>query len=155
MRKGEYLIELTHNYELKFYPYAWEYVETMLEPVYEVKVGGATILTIWKNDLEHTKLSYRKEEILIKRFGNVIDMGEEVNLTRLRAMSIACSQTSGGVIETSLDGVKWQRKKDLIGNEQIYGISPVDKDGFIFFFPARRARYIKIPCEGALSIYTI
>lgn len=155
MRKGEYLIELTHNYELKFYPYAWEYVETMLEPVYEVKVGGATILTIWKNDLEHTKLSYRKEEILIKRFGNVIDMGEEVNLTRLRAMSIACSQTSGGVIETSLDGVKWQREKDLIGNEQIYGISPVDKDGFIFFFPARRARYIKIPCEGALSIYTI
>ena len=54
-KKGEYLVELTYNNPVRYYPEAWDYVEKFLVPVYEVKVDGVAIAKVWKNDLEHTK----------------------------------------------------------------------------------------------------
>jgi len=38
-RRGEYLMELTHNNNKFAYPAVWDYVETVLEPVYEEHPG--------------------------------------------------------------------------------------------------------------------
>src|SRR3990167_4904088 len=45
-REGEYLMELTHIYDVRVYYYAWEYAEKMLEPVYQVVIDGVPILQI-------------------------------------------------------------------------------------------------------------
>ncbi|KKU10914.1 MAG: hypothetical protein UX13_C0001G0005 [Candidatus Woesebacteria bacterium GW2011_GWB1_45_5] len=88
-RSGEYLLELTHNDPVKLYPYGWEYVENFLDPVYEVKVDGVAIAKLWKNDLEHTKTEFRKEEIKTTHIplkdGRElrVDLGEEKIITRV------------------------------------------------------------------------
>lgn len=55
-KKGEYLIELTHNWNIRFYEEAWDYVERELIPVHEVVVDGAVIAKVWKNDIAHSLL---------------------------------------------------------------------------------------------------
>lgn len=54
-KKGEYLMEVTDYYWMRDIPQEKRlYVDT-LEPVYEVTVDSVPILTIWRNDKEHTK----------------------------------------------------------------------------------------------------
>lgn len=57
-QEGEYLLELTHEGNQVAYPEAWEYINNVLIPVYEVKADGVVIAKVWKNDAGH---SYFKE----------------------------------------------------------------------------------------------
>lgn len=61
-RKGEYIIEMTGDMPT-WPPFCyWVYVQNFLVPVHEVKVDGVAILTIWKNDKEHTKLEFLQND---------------------------------------------------------------------------------------------
>lgn len=54
-KKGEYLMEVIDSNWDRDIPYEKRsYLETLI-PVYEVKVDGVTILSVWKNDQKHTK----------------------------------------------------------------------------------------------------
>lgn len=174
-RKGEYLIDLTYNYELRFFPYVWEYVEQMLQPVYEVKANGVPILTIWKNDLEHTKPEYRKVEkkmsndILFNVKDNKIkiSLSKKYVITRIVINFVSndkCKKPSNSYIETSVDDTNWTREKDSIPEEQISGIIPIDEHRLMYFFAGRQAKYIRFVAEDKnlcilnkpiISIYTL
>lgn len=158
-RNGEYLIDLTYNYELKFFPYVWEYVEQMLEPVYEVKVNGVSILTVWKNDLDHTKPEYRKlEKKLEKDFlSEIKDNKIEISLSKKVVVTRViinftsnnnCKKPLASYIETSIDHENWVREKDSIPEEQISGVIPVDEHRLIYFFAGRQAKYIRFVAES-------
>lgn len=153
-RRGEYLIELTYNYELKFFPYAWEYVEKMLQPVYQVMADGTPVLTVWKNDFEHTKSEFQKKETLylgkfdlkVKDSSLVIDLPQEVTLSRVVVdfqPDGTCSLPKGGFVETSVLDEKWVREKDPISDEQVSGVKSIEERRLNYYFAARKAKNIR------------
>ena len=151
-RRGEYLMELTYEGSIRAYPYVWDYVEEFLEPVYEVRADGVAIAKVWKNDLEHTKISMRKKEVEYKNFKKSewkknylgIDLGTPKELTRMVLENTGpdgCS--SSGSVELSVDGETWIKEKDEIFSEQV--LRELDfNDGVNFYFPGSAARRIKI-----------
>lgn len=161
-REGEYLMELTHNYDVRVYHYAWEYVQEMLEPVYEVKVDGGSILKIWKNDLEHTKVKFRKKEVpYSKGFdtsleGRVIriSLSEEVYLSRILVSFTplkGCVPLKSGSIETSRDGQNWRGEKDPLPYDQLGRPAELSANSFRVMFAAREAKYLKIFADNLNS----
>lgn len=162
-RRGEYLMELTYNQEFRAYFYAWEYIDKMLEPVYEVKVDGVPILKIWKNDLKHTKPEYRKSEVFYKgeqktkEDGGIITLSfpQKITLSRLifRYTSTNCAQFKKGYVRTSLDGQNWITEQDPVALDQLPkgGFLKNEDEGKLFQYPfaAREARFISI---GILDI---
>ncbi len=157
-RGGEYLMEVTYNQEFRAYYYAWEYVEKMLEPVYEVKADGVPILKIWKNDLAHTKLKYRKPEVVysggfdfkvdeaeVNTF--LISLPKEVTLTRVSipfSPSPGCIEFKNGSVETSKDGKDWFRELDPVSLYQFGSRENFKENTFEYLFAAREAKYIEI-----------
>lgn len=91
-QKGEYIISL-------IYPsppavFAYNYLDSFLDPIYEIKVDGVTIAKIWKNSLEKVKNGNKiykiiDEEINIvkQKFENrkswQINLNKSINLTRI------------------------------------------------------------------------
>ena len=150
-RNGEYLMELTFNDSGRSYFYAWEYVEKFLSPVYELRVDEVPILKIWKNDLEHTKKQYKLKEreytnftIEAKQDELLIDLNEEVTLSRLELKCSKLSDVLGNFVETSLDGVEWEREKDWIPFPQVG-----NKDNFVdgqinYYFAGKSAKYVRL-----------
>lgn len=158
-RRGEYLMELTYNQEFRMYFYAWEYAEKMLEPIYQVKADGVPILTIWKNDLEHTKPEYQRTETFysgpkeIKKNGNtiLIKVPTQVTLSRLvmyYVPSEECILFKSGYVETSLDGQSWIREKDPVAVDQLPkgGLVKVTSGEKFFQYPftAREVKFIRV-----------
>lgn len=161
-RKGEYLIELTFNYEVRVYLYCWEYVEKMLNPVYEVKVGNTPILKIWKNDFEHTKPEFQKQEAIYpagfktKIEGKFlkIELPEKVLLSRLLVdySSIDdCIPLKGGYVYTSLDNQRWQREGDSLLLNQLGSKYEIAENSFRYMFAARETQYIEIETDSINS----
>ncbi len=153
LREGEYVMELTHNYETKVYWYAWEYVENMLNPAHMIKVQNADIATIWKNDLAGTKIEFTKQEQTINLKSEInkdhlrISLNSPAKISRIRITYdtlIGCTPTKSVRIETSLDNKKWITEKDADTGVQLP--KAVDKvtEEFQYFFAARDAKYIKI-----------
>lgn len=161
-REGEYLMELTHHDPNIVYPYAWDYVEKFLEPVYEVEVDGVAIAKVWKNDLEHTRPELRKEEVnynqndirySIEKEVLEIELKESKLLSRLL---INFSQDSncgavGGRIEISGDGENWHRETESISTPQINEKENLENNRFQFFFPAKSAQFIKLIADNPES----
>ncbi len=151
-RGGEYIMEMTYNYETKSYYYAWDYVENFLNPIYEVRTDGVSLLKIWKNDLEHTKDEYRHPEkdlgYTFSNINGVWDLGQKERLSRVifkeensRNYFLPNIQ---GYVETSLDDLVWTREGDQLVFEQV-GRKNEIKDGEVtHYFAAREARYIRI-----------
>lgn len=150
-REGEYLIELDFNWMFRRF-YSFQYMEVFLEPVYVVEVDGVPLLKIWKNDIEHTRDGYEKEQMYkfkeIQKIPNglFIDIGQGISFTRVDVShsSFLCEQVNSGYISTSLDGVNWERDPEGL----IAQVPPVVKDfndnNFVYLSPAKQTRYIKI-----------
>lgn len=58
-RKGEYIVSAVYPQPPQVFPYL--YLEKFLQPVYELKVDGAVIGVIWKNDAAHTKPQFQNQ----------------------------------------------------------------------------------------------
>ncbi len=154
-RKGEYLVELTNDDTGRDFYYAWEYVANFLNPVFELKVDGVTILTIWKNDLEHTKEKYKLKEtqyanpIKIEKMQNIrqITLSDTVLLSRLKMRfndSANCIQNKSIEVATSLDAVTWRRELDGIPQFQLYRKPNLEGNIIEYFFAGRSAKYIRL-----------
>lgn len=154
-RKGEYLMELTFNDTGKSFYYTWEYVETFLKPLHEIKVDGVAILKIWKNDLDHTRSEYRSSEksftgeIKIQRQKNmlVIVLDRQVFLSRIFLQfnpRVDCSLITNGFFETSLEGIKWIREKDYFPFPQVRDQYNLKGNLITFNFAARKAQFIRV-----------
>lgn len=152
-RDGEYLLELTHH-DKRVYPYAWEYVETFLEPVFEVKIDGVAIAKVWKNDLEHTKDKFKKNEVvlnnlLVRKTGErevVLDMRREALLTRLVVLHLRqdCNFLHASV-STSISGEDWLYEEEQIpARNQLAYREKEDLPFQTFFFAARKARFVRL-----------
>lgn len=156
-RKGEYLMELTHQDSVKLYPYAWEYIEKFLEPVYEVKVDGVAIAKIWKNDLEHTKAPWRKENIMYTKpfltttLGSslTVQLNEKILLTIFTIPANSKNCKMSGRFLTSLDGTIWQEELDHFPAYSQLGERT--NDLIKFYFPGREVKYIKFESDSPES----
>lgn len=156
-REGEYLMELTHQDSIKLYPYAWDYIEKFLDPVYEVKVDGVAIGKIWKNDIEHTKPAFRKENIkytkpfrvVFSESGLTITLSENVLLTSFTIPESTMPCSLKGRFRTSLDGVTWQEELDHVPSSTQLGTKTHDL--LKFYFPAREVKYIKFELDKVNS----
>lgn len=156
-REGEYLMELTHIYDVKVYYYAWEYADKLLEPVYQIKIDNVPLLKIWKNDFDHTKKQYQKNEFIYKGPFNVnvidhsivIELKEDVILSRLDldySPENLCNPVKYGTVYSSLNGQDWLEEGDKIPNDQL-GKGGIPKNSFRFMFAAKDLRFIKIILE--------
>ena len=91
-REGEYVMELTSQLNWPSF-YYFTYVRRFLKPLYEVKVEGVPILTIWKNDWESTREEYRLKEktfeiakFVLNEDSLFAELDEEVLLTEIRLL---------------------------------------------------------------------
>lgn len=152
-RAGEYEIEMyLANWSIRG-EYSFTYYDTYLNPVYEAKVDGVTLLKVWKNDLAHTKPGYEKESnysldsVHVNKSQMTIDMGKQIQLTKvlINHNTLGCTPLKDGYISTSLDGTSWSREVDPINTAQVPITTKMLTDKtFIFLFPAKLARYIQI-----------
>lgn len=160
-REGEYLMELTHNDPIRAYPYAWDYVDKFLEPVYEVKVDGVAIAKVWKNDLEHTKPEMRLREVAYN--GRVDSFKEDnvlgasvVDKVLLSRIVITYSEDAGcgpvsGEVQSSSDGESWYQEPERVPFPQINEKESVDAGRMQYFFPAREARAVRFIADSTNS----
>ena len=159
-RNGEYLVELYYKDNLKLYPYAWNYVDNFLDPVYEVKVDDVPIAKVWKNDLSHTKQAMKKNEALLeenmikKRVEEdtlYIDLEKETLLSRIELFykSPNCNKIEG-VITTSTDGNTWESQEETLSTEQVTYLDK-PKPEQVFFFPGTQAKFLKIDFRNTRS----
>lgn len=153
-RKGEYMMEMK---SVDFPPpiYFYQYLDTFLNPVYEDKVDGVTILKVWKNDKDHTKNGYlnEKEEEGLRIYGNKEDGFIDIQLKKsafLTSLEIEyddknCVQERSGVITYSLDRENINFTPDSLFDAQGLYASTLQKDNlFVYFFAAYPAKYIKL-----------
>jgi hypothetical protein len=153
IRDGEYAITLTYDgtAERSYYD---RYLETALEPVYEAKVDSVPILKVWKNDLEHTRKQYQRQNVLKEtrwRFSSgriEADLGKEANLSYLDLSfenNGSCPKLISGAVGISNDGKNWSYFPGSlpIGQISIFGWQP-SENRFVYFFLGEKARYLKI-----------
>lgn len=159
-RKGEYLMELVYNNPIRVYPYSIDYVNTFLEPVYEVKVDGVAIARVWKNDLEHTKIPLkridRKIPVVIdkRNDGFLISLKEKRLLTRMELgfqKTKECSLPTG-TVKSLVGGGSWRQEEEGLSIKQIGDTSSIDSDKLIYLFPAREADRLLITLDKPLCL---
>lgn len=154
-KKGEYIIEFTHDMPVWPRYYYFNYAKDVLEPVHEIKIDNIPILTIWKNDWEHTKDAFKKEEETInvtniKKGKNyiLIDLQEEVLLTQLNIFfsNPNCHFTNDGYFITKDDEGKWTNHPGNLGEIAFYtNFNPrKNKDALFYLFPAEKTLQIKV-----------
>lgn len=158
-REGEYLMELTFNDTNRDFNYAWDYVENFLNPVYELKVDGVSILKIWKNDLQHTKKLKQKNEIEFLDSFNVdvkenlikVNLNKEVSISRIILNFDPlpdCLIPKAAFVETSNDGLNWIREKDPIPFRQIKQKDNMTDNKIEYFVAGKEARYVNFVFEN-------
>lgn len=156
-RKGEYLLELTHQDPVRIYPYEWDYIREFLDPIYEVKVDGVAIAKVWKNNWEHTKSKWRKKEISLEGIEAKIDPGiitinlnGRYKLSRLiiNFLEKPICDNSAGDVYTKINDSFWREEEESLSTHQVEedGVDLTNK--VQFFFPGREAEKIKIIAKG-------
>ncbi len=153
--QGEYVMEMSNQWGPKIM-YSYLYYDTYLNPVYEVKVDGVTLLTIWKNDREHLKKGFEKEieyipsNIKIDKNILTVDLGKEVVLTKIKIShsDVNCDKQKGGYVMLSLDKTNWKQEPETIDYPQIpVQWLGVDKNTFVFLFVAKKMRYLYLDTQ--------
>ena len=152
-RKGEYLVELTHQGNEVAYPFAWEYVNNVLIPVYEVKVDGVSIAKVWKNDIENSRVEYREEKSLsvekLSQLGKflLVSFPKETTLATLVVefnSNPGCIELISGTVETSPDGINWRLEPEKLTDQQVVSYPTLEKGKIHYIFPARLAKFLRI-----------
>jgi hypothetical protein len=137
-------------------------VDTFLNPVYELKFNGVSVLKIWKNDLSHSKTQWRKNELL---YTGALEKKQENNTYTL-AMSVPtllsevalelsnnalCKNITPIFVQTSLNGVSWNSEKDAIPSLQKYKQSNLANNRINYDFAGVEAKYIRMVSGNGLG----
>lgn len=154
---GEYLIELTYNYDPMNY-FALKYLNEAMIPVYEVKVDGVAIAKVWKNDLNHVKSEFKNtQNIFVSPQTNKTAQTLELDLHEVKKIMKVqitqpitdCTPLKTGYVATSADGKIWTREPEDIAvdqqnREEIKTLTPI----YEYLFVARNARFITFNVDG-------
>lgn len=161
LRLGEYAITLTSQ-GTESRSYYDMYLNRFLDPVYETKVDGVSILKVWQNDEAHLKRSVDEELVsaaLEKTDSGIrFELSEPRNLSRLELKYLEknCNPALGIYVQISMDGKNWARLPGSLPNDWLIpeiGQQPMD-GGFIEPFVGQKAKYIEIvmnPVDACLS----
>lgn len=153
-REGEYAIDLVHS-QTRENLYYRKYVERFLNPVWELNVDGVAVLKIWKNDIEHTKPEYQKDEIVIspKSIENeermmTVDLGGTRRITKIQVNydPSSCTLPTQGHFMISKDKDNWERMTDdFTAFYFAPWFKPQPEIGVLqFLFAAENSRYIRL-----------
>ena len=153
-REGEYAIDLVHS-QTRENLYYRKYVERFLNPVWELNVDGVVVLKIWKNDIEHTKPEYQKDEIVISPKGieneekmMTVDLGGAKRITKIQVNydPSSCTLPAQGHFMISKDKDNWERMTDdFTAFYFAPWFRPQPEIGVLqFLFAAENARYIRL-----------
>lgn len=150
LRKGEYA--LTLNYQgTNTRSYYDMYLTTFLNPVYQEKVDGIPVVTVWKNDDAHLKQKWIEKKIPnIKTTkdhkGLYFDLGKVYKISRLDMayQERNCTKMTQGVFEISPDGKSWITMPDKLPDDwTIAALGEQPKNGkFIEPFVGEEVRYV-------------
>ena len=124
----------------------------MIEPVHQIVVDEVPILKIWKNDKEHLKSDWSREEVLDDinftktSVGLSFDVGKVVKLSRLEVWynENDCSELASGYLMVSKNNEEWERIPGVLPEEvriRVLGTQP-NNGRFIEPFAGQEARYI-------------
>jgi len=160
-QEGEYQILLIEGEDPLTETFRYKYL-SFLNPAYDLKIDGISILRIWENDKEHLKDTFNFESQLLHNVNIqyldeavVIDLYNKKNLKALGIKlqdSVCKNPLIGAKIYISNDGVKYFQKAEGINNFTDREIVGYDTD-FVYLFPGDEAQYIKItpptnyPCQ--------
>lgn len=159
-RKGEYLIEAVYNGWIREWYYASEYVDTVLLPVYEVKVDGVAIVKVWKNDNEHaiekylhtkeidaTEITWKKEK---ENFLITLKNTYEITGMTILYRSDGCRPFEKGRVLRSVDKSVWIEEREPIRQSMYSEIK------FSYPFVAKKAKYVKIDApQDTVCTFTV
>ena len=152
-RDGEYMMEMV---AVDYPPpkFSFRYLDTFLKPVHIVKVDGAVILKVWKNDLAHTKKEYQEEkkeaiEKIFKANTGYLEIYLEnpafiTRLEILHANTNCIAEVSGNIYTAYNDGDMIPTVDELYNSQGIYAKSLQGPNTFVYFFPATFANRIKV-----------
>ncbi len=130
-----------------------------MEPVYEVKVDGVAIATLWKNDNEHVKGGYKnlqkiKTEVVVEKAKNQVTVSFP-KVKKLMQISINlpvqnCAPINTGYVRTSADNLTWQREPEDIARNQLKQAAPRGtEETFKFYFVAKEAKIVVFEIENS------
>lgn len=162
-REGEYMMEMI---SVDFPPprYNFKYLDTFLNPVYVLKVDGATILKVWKNDKEHTKKGYlnEKEEKISRVRGGIaeefiqVELGNLASITRIEIdhdNQNCIDQGSGSIVYFNEKNEQLGTADDLYLSQGRYAASLQTRNHFVYFFPATKTKLLRlIPADTNLCL---
>lgn len=153
---GEYQILSVVGQDIFTSTFRYEYLDKYLEPVYDLKVDGISLLKIWKNDKDHLKTGLRPEYLTdkVKALFSIEEGSKELTLKlkekkKLKALGLTfpnqdCrDQTIGSTIHISPDGINYFQKADGINGFTDSEISGWEAD-FVYQFTGDEAQYIKL-----------
>lgn len=152
LRQGEYAMTLMYQ-GIENRSYYEMYLRKFLKPVYEVKVDGVSILTIWKNDETNLIRPWKEKlysDVIVKKtpVGLRFRLGEARELSRLeiRYSVKNCTALTSGYVELSQDGEHWNRLPEVLPEEwRIAALGEQPKDGyFVEPFVGQPARDISV-----------
>ncbi|VVA44359.1 conserved membrane hypothetical protein [Candidatus Roizmanbacteria bacterium] len=153
LRQGEYVISLRFQGADKR-SYFDMYLDRMMEPVHQIKIDEVPILKIWKNDEDHLRDEWSKEEVLDNvnftktNTGLSFDAGKVVKLSRLEIWynESDCMELADGYLMVSKNGEEWERIPGVLPEEvriRVLGTQP-SNGKFIEPFAGQVARYINL-----------
>jgi hypothetical protein len=151
LQKGEYA--LTLNYQgTNTRSYYDMYLDKFLNPVYQSKVDGVPVVTIWKNDSSHLKSPWIESvipKVKVTKTENSLtfDLNNNYKISRLD-MSYKennCSKLKIGYFEISEDNKIWTRLPGVLPDDwAISYLGEEPKNGtFIEPFVGQNVRYVK------------
>ncbi|EKD94518.1 MAG: glycosyltransferase [uncultured bacterium] len=153
LRKGEYAITLPYK-GTENRSYYDMYLRKFLNPVYEAKVDGVSVVTVWKNEDKYLKKQWIEKydnNVKLRKDseGVVFDMGMARDVSRLEIsynQNSSCVEMEHGRVRISVDGKMWQ---DLPGSlPQDWLISSMGKqpkDGkFVYPFTGQNVRFVNL-----------
>lgn len=153
LRKGEYAITLPYK-GTENRSYYDMYLRKFMNPVYESKVDGVPVVTVWKNEDKYLKKPWTEEYDRKTKFtknieGIIFDLGVPKKISRLEISYLEnnlCTDMKQGHVEISVDGNLWEGLPGALPNDWlISSIGKQPKDGnFIYPFTGQEARFVNL-----------
>ncbi len=153
LQKGEYAITLTYQ-GTDTRSYYDMYLERFLNPVYESKVDGVSVVKVWKNSVEYLKMPLTdkvetKAKLIRMDSGIRFDLGSVQKLSRLELYyqnRQSCTNLKSGIVRVSKNGESWSELPGVLPDAwRISYLGEQPKNGkFIEPFVGQEARFIDI-----------
>jgi len=157
LRKGEYVIGLNFGSAQNMSYYSSRFYHRTLQPIYEVTVDNTAILSVFKNDFEHTRKIYKREEKLENTSYEIVENGIRISFDKILTLSRVqwafqekeCSNLEHAYFEVSTNGKSWERVPHVLPMDIPIPILPAqpNENSIEFPFGAERSLTVFVRVE--------